>query len=370
MLFRNSGAFAALLLFTRSAFAAPALAAAPAATTDDYCEADETITSTIHASASGVPALSLTYVGSASPQGSGAPPSPSGAAQLSGSLAAAVEQVSQSYVTEVIYQTNIHTVTSCGASITNCPAESSSILSTEIAAVTTTYVVSATGGPRPSAVSAADARGVPAPSGNPSGIPSGVPSGAPSGIPSGIPSGYPSGAPSSVPSYAPSGVPSGFASAAAFPSGSGYISGAPLPSGVATTQEAQQFQIVTETYYSTNIHTVLSCAESVTDCPLRNQTAATSIELIPTASAVVTRTVPASNAAVPTSSIEYGVSSVDAVAGALSSTTPAVQYITATVYATNVHTVLSCASSVSPNLSVSKCFEAIRTRFTMSRALN
>lgn len=369
MLFRNTGALAALLLFTRAALAAPTL---NATATDETCEPDETITSTVHVSGSGSPppaasasatdvaALSLTAIASGA---AAAPPSASGLPAANGT---------ESVVTEVFYTTNIHTVTSCAESITDCPARSSSVLSTQVAAVTTTYTISASGlapsaggagpsgafssgGARPSAATAIGALGAAAPSGfgyasgaAPSGpVPSGSggfsPSGpAPSGpVPSGAtgigalgaaaPSGfgYASGAapsgplPSGSGGFRPSGpapsgpVPSGLtaigAVGAAAPSGSGYITGAPLPSGFPSgvpkasgaglaAANNSQVQVVTETFYSTNIHTVLSCAASVTNCPLRNQST-TSTELIPTSTQVVTLTLPAGNAAaVPTGS--------------------------------------------------------------------
>lgn len=313
MLFRNTGAFAALLLFSRGAFAAPAL---NATTTDDTCEPEETFTSTIHISGSGsaLPLASATGVaalGAQSPSALGsasaAPPSVSGLPAVNGT---------QSVVTEVIYTTNIHTVTSCAASITDCPARSSSVLSTEVAAVTTTYTISASG------------TGAAGSSGLPSGIAgSGIPSGP---IPSaGRPSPSGASAAGALGAAAPSGpvasgsgsvrpsgpIPSGVTGIGALgaqPSGSGIITGGPRPSGFPSgvpqasgaglaAANASSVQIVTETFYSTNVHTVLSCAASVTNCPLRNQST-TSTELIPTSTQVITRTVPAGNAAAATGS--------------------------------------------------------------------
>lgn len=294
MLFRNTGAFAALLLFSRGALAAPAL---NATTTDDTCEPEETFTSTIHISGSGSapPLASATGVAALGAQNpSAAPPSVSGVPSVNGT---------HSVVTEVIYTTNIHTVTSCAASITDCPARSSSVLSTEVAAITTTYTVSASG------------TGAAGPSGLPSGIP---PSGVPSGpIPSaGRPSPSGASANGALGAAAPSGpVPSGVTGIGALgaqPSGSGIITGGPRPSGFPSgipqasgaglaAANASSVQIVTETFYSTNVHTVLSCAASVTNCPFRNQST-TSTELVPTSTQVITRTVPAGNAAAATGS--------------------------------------------------------------------
>lgn len=304
MLFRNTGAFAALLLFSRGALAAPAL---NATTTDDTCEPEETFTSTIHISGSGsaLPLASATGVAALGAQNpsalgsaSAAPPSVSGLPAVNGT---------QSVVTEVIYTTNIHTVTSCAASITDCPARSSSVLSTEVAAVTTTYTISpsgtgaagpsglpsgpipSAGRPSPSGASAAGALGAAAPSGP---VASGSGNVRPSGpIPSGV---------------------TGVGALGAQPSGSGIITGGPRPSGFPSgvpqasgaglaAANASSVQIVTETFYSTNVHTVLSCAASVTNCPLRNQST-TSTELIPTSTQVITRTVPAGNAAAATGS--------------------------------------------------------------------
>lgn len=296
MLFRNTGAFAALMLFSRGALAAPTL---NATATDDVCEPDETITSTIHVSGSGsapptVSATGVAALGAQNPAGNG----------------------THSVVTEVIYTTNVHTITSCAASITNCPA-SSSVVSTEVAAITTTYTVSASGLPPVS--------GGAGPSGLPSGlslsaIPSGqLPSGGPS--PSGVTAvgalgaANPSGPIPSGSGPIPSGpVPSNATAIGALgaqPSGSGMITGGPRPTALASgvpqgsgaglaAANASQVQVVTETFYSTNIHTVLSCASSVTNCPYRN-TSTTSTELIPTSTQVLTLTVPAGNAAVPTS---------------------------------------------------------------------
>lgn len=306
MLFRNTGAFAALMLFSRGALAAPTL---NATATDDVCEPDETITSTIHLSGSGA-----------------APPvaSATGVAALGAQNPAGNGNGTHSVVTEVIYTTNVHTVTSCAASITDCPAASSSVLSTEVAAITTTYTVSASGLPPVSG-------GAAGPSGLPSGLSlSAIPSGQrPSGpSPSGVTAvgalgaANPSGPIASGSGPIPSGpIPSGPAPSNATaigalgaqpqPSGSGIvITGGPRPTGLPSSvpqasgaglaaANASSVQIVTETFYSTNVHTVLSCAASVTNCPLRNQST-TSTELIPTSTQVFTRTVPAGNAAVPT----------------------------------------------------------------------
>lgn len=304
MLFRQTGAFAALLLFSRAALAAPA---SNATATDDTCEPEETFTSTIHISGSGSapPSASATGVAALGAQNpSAAPPSASGLPAVNGT---------QSVVTEVIYTTNIHTVTSCAASITDCPARSSSVLSTEVAAITTTYTISASG------------TGAAGPSGLPSGLSlSGVPSGpipsaggpSPSGASAAGALGAAAPVASGSGSVRPSGpIPSGVTGIGALgaqPSGSGIITGGPRPSGFPSgipqasgaglaAANASSIQYVTETFYSTNIHTVLSCAASVTNCPLRNQST-TSTELIPTSTQVITRTVPANNAAATTGS--------------------------------------------------------------------
>lgn len=310
MLFRQTGAFAALLLFSRAALAAPA---SNATATDDTCEPEETFTSTIHISGSGSapPLASATGVAALGAQNpSAAPPSASGLPAVNGT---------QSVVTEVIYTTNIHTVTSCAASVTDCPARSSSVLSTEVAAITTTYTVSASG------TGAGAAAGAAGPSGLPSGLSlSGVPSGpipsagrpSPSGASAAGALGAAAPVASGSGSVRPSGpIPSGvtgISALGALPSGSGFITGGPRPSGFPSgvpqasgaglaAANASSIQYVTETFYSTNIHTVLSCAASVTNCPLRNQST-TSTELIPTSTQVITRTVPANNAAAATGS--------------------------------------------------------------------
>lgn len=336
MLFKNAGAFAALLLFSRGALGA----AINATATDDTCEPDETITATIVASPSGAP---LPVNGTVSN------PGPS----FNGTLGAAGAQQQQqqpsgapagSVVTEVVYSTNIHTVTSCAASITDCPARSSA-LSTEVVAVTQTRTLpsgipTGAGGVGPSGAGAAPPSGRPSGSGLPplsaaeavTGAPSGT--GAPGGPrPSGVPSGIPSGIPSGAPLGGPSGVPSGAGPLTGQPSGSVV----PIASGAVGAQavnasSAAPVEVVTETFYSTSMHTVLSCAPTVTDCPLRNQSIST--HFIPTATAVVTRTlstgIAVGAASVTGAPAPFANSSVAALTAAPSPSSAPVELITET----------------------------------------
>lgn len=372
MLFQNAGAYAALLLFSRGALGAAINANATA--TDDTCEADETITSTIYAG-------SATNVASAVPSPSGAPllvngtesnPGPSfngtlgaaGAQQASGLPLPAASGSAGSVVTEVVYTTNIHTLTSCAPTVTNCPAASSA-LSTEVVAVSTTVRTLSSGVPVPSGVPSGVpyGSGVVGPSGaaplsgRPSG--SGLPplsaAGALAGAPTGVPTGAPMGSAAAPSGPRPSGGPmSGFAPFSGRPSGQPSGSGLSPVSAAgaqaislapnATTAPAE---VVTQTLYTTSMHTVLSCAPSITNCPFGNQSIST--EYIPTATTLLTRPLSsgvALGAATGSGVAALSAASVAALSGAPSSSSVPVELVTETVYATNLHTVLSCAASV------------------------
>lgn len=270
MQFRNAGAYAALLLFSRGALGAAINTTASA--TDDTCEPDATVTATILPSAvSGSASIAASPSDVPLPvNGTESNPGPS----FNGTLGAAgAEQASgvpsASVVTQVVYSTNIHTVTSCAATITNCPA-SSTALSTEIVAVTQTTTlasgipsgVPSGSAPGPSGVGSAipSGSGIPALSsvealtGAPSG--SAIPSGPrPSGVPSGIPSGIPSGAGSITGRPGPSGVPSG--------------SGAPLSSTDVGAQNVANFTAVASAPFANSSVAALTDAPAPTSAPVQ-----------------------------------------------------------------------------------------------------
>lgn len=341
MRFQSAGALASLLLFSRAAVGAalggPANATLPLED-DETCDPDidETVTATVVPITSAAAGPSPTGVASNAP---GAPPAPI----ANGTVPTpAAEQLT----TLTVLSTQVRTVISCAPTVTNCPADSSSlsdlastapeqvstVLVTDVVQLATTICpvtaaesvsssvisVAATGGitgttitppatlpgALPTGASSPSASGDgagPQPSGEAatsSAISAAVPPESAAGVPSG--SVAPPQESSSPETGAPPAPPAPTGAAPQPPSNSTGVK--PFPIGNSSIASVQE---VTSTVYATNLYTVTSCAASITNCPAGSSVAT---EIVPVSTTVLTSTLASSELA--------SLSSVAAVTGA------------------------------------------------------
>lgn len=378
MRFQSAGAFASLLLFSRVAVGA-ALAERANSTLpiedDDTCDPDleETVTATVLpiSSAAALP----TPTGVASNAESAPAPIANGTLPTS-----AQEQLT----TLTVLSTQVRTVISCAPTVTNCPADSSSlsnlastapdqvstVLVTDVVQLATTICpvtaaesvsssvisVAATGGitgttitqsaslpdslptdaPKPSGTGAGAG---PQPSGEAatsSAISADIPSES-AAIPPESAAEIPSG--SAIPPQESSSPETGASPAPPAPTGavpqppSNSTGVRPFPIGNSSIASVQE---VTSTVYATNLYTVTSCAASITNCPAGSSVAT---EIVPVSTTVLTTTLASSELA--------SLSSVAAITGAPETTpAPGGEQTTLTVQVTHLHTVISCAPTV------------------------
>lgn len=368
MRFQSAGAFASLLLFSRVAVGA-ALAERANSTLpiedDDTCDPDleETVTATVLpiSSAAALP----TPTGVASNAESAPAPIANGTLPTS-----AQEQLT----TLTVLSTQVRTVISCAPTVTNCPADSSSlsnlastapdqvstVLVTDVVQLATTICpvtaaesvsssvisVAATGGitgttitqsaslpdslptdaPKPSGTGAGAG---PQPSGEAatsSAISADIPSES-AAIPPESAAEIPSG--SAIPPQESSSPETGASPAPPAPTGavpqppSNSTGVRPFPIGNSSIASVQE---VTSTVYATNLYTVTSCAASITNCPAGSSVAT---EIVPVSTTVLTTTLASSELA--------SLSSVAAITGAPETTpAPGGEQTTLTVQVTHV----------------------------------
>lgn len=403
MRFQSSGALASLLLFSRvavgAALADPANATL-AAEDDDTCDPDieETVTATVLPISSAGVAPSATGIAS-NAQGSAPPP-----LAANGTVPTAA---SGELTTLTVLSTQVRTVISCAPTVTNCPADSSSlsdlaatapeqvstVLVTDVVQLATTICpvtaaesvsssvisVAATGGITGTTLTASltgsvalPAVTLPSDSGVGNGpLPSGdaaassvvsaiVPPESAAEVPSGsaVPPQESASAESSPPPPPPPPQSNGTTLGATTPQPPSNSTGVkPFPIGNSSIPSVQE---VTSTVYATNLYTVTSCAASITNCPAGSSVAT---EIVPVSTTVLTTTLDASEVA--------SLSSVAAITGGSPEVTPAPvgEQTTLTVQVTHVsycggpllltpkhlliwclsqvHTVISCAATVS-----------------------
>lgn len=387
MRFQSAGALASLLLFSRvavgAAIADPANATLPVED-DDTCDPDleETVTATLLPISSAAAVPSATGIASnaesaaPAPIANGTVPTPA----------------SEQLTTLTVLSTQVRTVISCAPTVTNCPADSSSlsnlastapeqvstVLVTDVVQLATTICpvtaaesvsssvisVAATGGITGTTITAsADLPGalpteaVPSSSGTETGAgpqPSGE-AATSSAVSESVPSESAAVPPESVavpsessvvPPESAAEVPSGSVvppqessspetgASQAPPAPTGAVpqppsnSSRPFPIGNSSIPSVQE---VTSTVYATNLYTVRSCAASITNCPAGSSVAT---EIVPVSTTVLTTTLASSELA--------SLSSVAAITGAPETTpAPGGEQTTLTVQVTHV----SCRSS-------------------------
>lgn len=380
MRFQSSGALASLLLFSRVAVGAALADPASLNATlpvedldDDTCDPDldpveETVTATVVPITASAAVPSATGVAS---NAGDAPPAPI----ANGTLPT---PASEQLTTLTVLSTQVRTVISCAPTVTNCPADASSLsnlastapeqvstvlvtdvvqLATTICPVTAAEAVSssvisvaATGGITGTTITATQD------------LPGALPTDAQSPSASGaVPAPQPSGE-AATPPELPGALPSGSAavppeSAAEVPSGSAAVppqessspeTGAsqapPAPTGAlppppSNSTGVKPFPIgnssiasvqeVTSTVYATNLYTVTSCAASITNCPAGSSVAT---EIVPVSTTVLTSTLASSELA--------SLSSVAAITGGAPEPTPVGEQTTLTVQVTHVSCLL------------------------------
>lgn len=372
MRFQSSGALASLLLFSRVAMGAALAAPANLNATlpvedldDDTCDPDldpveETVTATVVPITASAAVPSAT--GAASNPGA-APPAPI----ANGSLPT---PASEQLTTLTVLSTQVRTVISCAPTVTNCPADASSlsdlastapdqvstVLVTDVVQLATTICpvtaaesvsssvisVAATGGITGTTITATqDLPGaLPTDAQSPSGT-GAVPAAQPSGeaaTPPELPDALPSGS-AVVPPQESSSPETGASQAPPAPTGalppppSNSTGVKPFPIGNSSIASVQE---VTSTVYATNLYTVTSCAPSITNCPAGSSVAT---EIVPVSTTVLTTTLASSELA--------SLSSVAAITGGAPKPTPVGEQTTLTVQVTHLHTVISCAPTVS-----------------------
>lgn len=391
MRFQSAGAFASLLLFSRVAVGAAI--ADPTNTTvpvedDDTCDPDleETVTATLLPVSSAAAATGVASNAESAPPapiGNGTVPTPSSGGELT---------------TLTVMSTQVRTVISCAPTVTNCPADSSAlselastapeqvstVLVTDLVQLATTICpVTAAESVSSSVISVAATGGITGTTITASAnLPGSLPTDAPSPSETGAGAGpQPSGeaaTSSAISAAVPSesaAVPSESAevppessavppessavppeSAAEVPSGSvvppqessspqtGASQAPPAPTGAVPQPPSNgtrpfpignssipAVQEVTSTVYATNLHTVTSCAASITNCPAGSSVAT---EIVPVSTTVLTTTLASSEIA--------SLSSVAAITGAPETTpAPGGEQTTLTVQVTHV----SCYNS-------------------------
>lgn len=368
MRFQSAGALASLLLFSRvavgAALAEPANSTLPIED-DDTCDPDleETVTATVLpiSSAAAVP----TPTGVASNAESPAP-------IANGTVPTSAQE---ELTTLTVLSTQVRTVISCAPTVTNCPADSSSlsdlastapeqvstVLVTDVVQLATTICpvtaaesvsssvisVAATGGitgttitqsaslpgslPTDAAPSPSDtgADAGPQPSGeaaSSSEISADIPSES-AAVPPESAAEVPSG--SAIPPQESSSPETGASQAPPAPTGavpqppSNSTGVRPFPIGNSSIPSVQE---VTSTVYATNLVTVTSCAASITNCPAGSSVAT---EIVPVSTTVLTTTLASSELA--------SLSSVAAITGAPENTpVPGGEQTTLTVQVTHV----------------------------------
>lgn len=381
MRFQSAGALASLLLFSRvvvgAALADPAnVNATLPVEDDDTCDPDlepeeETVTATVVPITSAAAVPSATGVAS---NAESAPPAPI----ANGTVPT---PASEQLTTLTVLSTQVRTVISCAPTVTNCPADSSSlselastapeqvstVLVTDVVQLATTICpvtaaesvsssvisVAATGGitgttitasqdlpgalptdaPSPSGTGAVP---VPQPSGGaatsklPGALPSesaAVPPESSAAVPPESAAEAPSG--SAVPPQESSSPETGASQAPPAPTGalpqppSNSTGVKPFPIGNSSIPSVQE---VTSTVYATNLYTVTSCAASITNCPAGSSVAT---EIVPVSTTVLTSTLASSELA--------SLSSVAAITGAPENTpAPVGEQTTLTVQVTHV----------------------------------
>ncbi|KAH8816832.1 adhesin protein Mad1 [Xylogone sp. PMI_703] len=167
------------------------------------------------------------------------------------------------FTTSTIFTTSVHTITSCAPTVTNCPAESVVVTTVVVPVSTTVCPVTESQG---------------APTSTPS-LPEGSsPSSSPVDVsvpPASSAGGATSSAPASGPSSAPAASSVGGASSAAPVLSSAPVSSAPAASSAVSTasngglfaNSSAPVQFTTSTIFTTSVHTITSCAPTVTNCP-------------------------------------------------------------------------------------------------------
>lgn len=383
MRFQSAGAFASLLLFSRVAVGAAL--AEPANTTlpiedDDTCDPDleETVTATVVpiSSAAAVP----TPTGVAS-NAESAPPAPI----ANGTVPTSAQE---ELTTLTVLSTQVRTVISCAPTVTNCPADSSSlsnlastapeqvstVLVTDVVQLATTICpVTAAESVSSSVISVAATGGITGTTITQSAsLPGSLPTDAPSPSDTGAGAGPQPSGEAATSSAISAGIPSESAavppesaavpsesaavppeSAAEVPSGSavppqessspetGASQAPPAPTGAVPQPPSNStgvrpfpignssipsVQEVTSTVYATNLVTVTSCAASITNCPAGSSVAT---EIVPVSTTVLTTTLASSELA--------SLSSVAAITGAPETTpAPGGEQTTLTVQVTHV----------------------------------
>lgn len=384
MRFQSAGVYASLLLFSRVA-AGAALASTEDATLaledDDTCDPDLDPEETVTATVLPISSAAASATGVASNAQSGAPaPIANGTVPTS---------AADELTTLTVLSTQVRTVISCAPTVTNCPADSSSlsnlastapeqvstVLVTDVVQLATTICpVTAAESVSSSVISVAATGGITgttitASANLPGALPTDAPSPSDTGAvavpqPSGeaasssaISAPVPSES-AAVPSESVAVTPEPSAavppeSAAEVPSGSavppqessspetGASQAPPAPTGAAPLPPSNStgvkpfpignssiasVQEVTSTVYATNLYTVTSCAPSITNCPAGSSVAT---EIVPVSTTVLTTTLASSEVA--------SLSSVAAITGAPETTpAPGGEQTTLTVQVTHV----------------------------------
>ncbi|POS77888.1 hypothetical protein DHEL01_v203727 [Diaporthe helianthi] len=363
MRFQSSGALASLLLFSRGAIGAVLAAPAHSNATFPIVDlADDARDPNLDPVEEDVSAAVPSATAVAANAGA-APPAPI----ANGTLPT---PASEQLTTLTVLSTQVRTVISCAPTVTNCPADASSlsdmastapeqvstVLVTDVVQLATTICpvtaaesisssvisVAATGGITGTTITATQDLPGALPTGaqSPSGtgaVPAPQPSGSAS-VPPGSAAEVPSGS-SAVPPQESSSPETAASQAPPAPTGAlpppptNSTGVKPFPIGNSSIASVHE---VTSTVYATNLYTVTSCAASVTNCPAGSSIAT---EIVPISTTVLTSTLASSELT--------SLSSVAAITGGAPEPTPVGEQTTLTVQVTHLHTVISCAPTVS-----------------------